>query len=123
MPRATLLNRPAEVAAAAMSICPVPSGATICEPVTRLITLVRSEEHTSELQSQSNLVCRLLLEKKKHFRRYDGAAQWAGSLYTPTHPDRQRVATKLPEPQTSPDVDHCVVVYNSSVSPFFQLIM
>src|SRR5688572_32406879 len=27
--------------------------------------LIRSEEHTSELQSQSNLVCRLLLEKKK----------------------------------------------------------
>src|SRR2546427_8272984 len=29
----------------------------------------RSEEHTSELQSQSNLVCRLLLEKKKKYRR------------------------------------------------------
>src|SRR5688572_31241787 len=29
------------------------------------IARVRSEEHTSELQSQSNLVCRLLLEKKK----------------------------------------------------------
>src|SRR2546430_11140704 len=28
-------------------------------------TVDRSEEHTSELQSQSNLVCRLLLEKKK----------------------------------------------------------
>src|SRR5256886_11338007 len=28
--------------------------------------LKRSEEHTSELQSQSNLVCRLLLEKKNH---------------------------------------------------------
>src|SRR2546430_10235304 len=28
--------------------------------------LKRSEEHTSELQSQSNLVCRLLLEKKKN---------------------------------------------------------
>src|SRR2546427_8259835 len=28
-------------------------------------TVGRSEEHTSELQSQSNLVCRLLLEKKK----------------------------------------------------------
>src|SRR2546430_3728728 len=27
--------------------------------------VMRSEEHTSELQSQSNLVCRLLLEKKK----------------------------------------------------------
>src|SRR2546430_4237288 len=31
----------------------------------RLSRLRRSEEHTSELQSQSNLVCRLLLEKKK----------------------------------------------------------
>src|SRR2546430_11836981 len=34
----------------------------------------RSEEHTSELQSQSNLVCRLLLEKKKKTQ----------ILYTPT---------------------------------------
>src|SRR2546427_7498853 len=32
--------------------------------------VVRSEEHTSELQSQSNLVCRLLLEKKKNGRSY-----------------------------------------------------
>src|SRR2546430_11409247 len=31
----------------------------------RTIQRIRSEEHTSELQSQSNLVCRLLLEKKK----------------------------------------------------------
>src|SRR2546430_13256209 len=31
----------------------------------RLPPRTRSEEHTSELQSQSNLVCRLLLEKKK----------------------------------------------------------
>src|SRR2546427_7108275 len=30
--------------------------------------VLRSEEHTSELQSQSNLVCRLLLEKKKKIR-------------------------------------------------------
>src|SRR2546430_8652719 len=30
----------------------------------------RSEEHTSELQSQSNLVCRLLLEKKKKDNRH-----------------------------------------------------
>src|SRR2546430_10249393 len=30
---------------------------------------LRSEEHTSELQSQSNLVCRLLLEKKKQHSR------------------------------------------------------
>src|SRR5256885_7181489 len=31
----------------------------------------RSEEHTSELQSPCNLVCRLLLEKKNHASRYD----------------------------------------------------
>src|SRR2546430_6696000 len=30
----------------------------------------RSEEHTSELQSQSNLVCRLLLEKKKKIKKH-----------------------------------------------------
>src|SRR2546427_8464954 len=35
------------------------AGNTLCAA-----TSVRSEEHTSELQSQSNLVCRLLLEKK-----------------------------------------------------------
>src|SRR5260370_30004933 len=34
-----------------------------------IFALVRSEEHTSELQSHLNLVCRLLLEKKKHKRR------------------------------------------------------
>src|SRR5689334_24552352 len=32
--------------------------------------LLRSEEHTSELQSQFHLVCRLLLEKKKYTRAY-----------------------------------------------------
>src|SRR2546427_3943452 len=35
---------------------------------------IRSEEHTSELQSQSNLVCRLLLEKKKRNPLASGAA-------------------------------------------------
>src|SRR2546430_6722441 len=34
-------------------------------PVAYRLNVDRSEEHTSELQSQSNLVCRLLLEKKK----------------------------------------------------------
>src|SRR2546430_8322720 len=36
--------------------------------------LVRSEEHTSELQSQSNLVCRLLLEKKKNIEHTNSLA-------------------------------------------------
>src|SRR2546430_10204056 len=38
--------------------------------------LVRSEEHTSELQSQSNLVCRLLLEKKKTYYTQQGAQRY-----------------------------------------------
>src|SRR5206468_10584986 len=35
-----------------------------------LLLLPRSEEHTSELQSRSDLVCRLLLEKKKNKNKY-----------------------------------------------------
>src|SRR2546430_12769260 len=46
--------RPGELAVVITSLSP------LANPL-----LVRSEEHTSELQSQSNLVCRLLLEKKK----------------------------------------------------------
>src|SRR5206468_8249848 len=42
--------RPAQTTEFCMSVC-------VC-------TLIRSEEHTSELQSRSDLVCRLLLEKK-----------------------------------------------------------
>src|SRR2546427_224163 len=40
-------------------------GAVDCGQVSLSRSVARSEEHTSELQSQSNLVCRLLLEKKK----------------------------------------------------------
>src|SRR2546430_4937650 len=58
---------------------PLPASANFLEPLTALalvagaterirlgttVLVLRSEEHTSELQSQSNLVCRLLLEKK-----------------------------------------------------------
>src|SRR2546430_5686453 len=41
------------------------------EELDRLGDEIRSEEHTSELQSQSNLVCRLLLEKKKQSHTRD----------------------------------------------------
>src|SRR2546430_4968799 len=50
----------------------------VYEPVTSEDTAgaaagpARSEEHTSELQSQSNLVCRLLLEKKKKHAQRGG---------------------------------------------------
>src|SRR5688572_32704840 len=63
----------------ALPICPAGSGRAAAAARSLAPTLVRcacpvhaggfvrsrSEEHTSELQSQSNLVCRLLLEKKK----------------------------------------------------------
>src|SRR2546430_6389136 len=56
-------------------------GEALLRPLlTRVFT--RSEEHTSELQSQSNLVCRLLLEKKKH-QHQPQALQ--GTLAPPTH--------------------------------------
>src|SRR5689334_24287457 len=66
-PRSTLfpyttLFRSVAVAAAAPT-------AAVCGPqaegVAAALALTRSEEHTSELQSQFHLVCRLLLEKKK----------------------------------------------------------
>src|SRR5205807_10127827 len=41
--------------------------ACICFP--SALQVVRSEEHTSELQSPCNLVCRLLLEKKKNIKK------------------------------------------------------
>src|SRR5438270_10247613 len=44
----------------------------------------RSEEHTSELQSQSNLVCRLLLEKKKKKRSRYMPALTTLACITPT---------------------------------------
>src|SRR5260370_26871393 len=43
----------------------------------------RSEEHTSELQSHLNLVCRLLLEKKKHRRTERATNLGAGMAASP----------------------------------------
>src|SRR2546430_6634042 len=50
--------------------------------------LARSEEHTSELQSQSNLVCRLLLEKKKniHHTMSGHLSRGAPGLLCPRQP-------------------------------------
>src|SRR2546426_8366848 len=43
----------------------------------------RSEEHTSELQSPCNLVCRLLLEKKKKRKTTKAVISYPVRLYTP----------------------------------------
>src|SRR5689334_24027406 len=53
--------------------------------------LARSEEHTSELQSQFHLVCRLLLEKKKNNQRCNHTLspyQKSRPSYRPTHTNR-----------------------------------
>src|SRR2546430_7687750 len=42
----------------------------------------RSEEHTSELQSQSNLVCRLLLEKKKKKKQHTIKIKYSSKIKT-----------------------------------------
>src|SRR2546430_13264420 len=60
-----------------------------------VVSVWRSEEHTSELQSQSNIVCRLLLEKKK-IRR---------SSASPTPTDRQSPISTMPGPHVS-SMDH-----------------
>src|SRR2546425_7657003 len=60
------------------------------DPVGRAaLSRQRSEEHTSELQSLAYLVCRLLLEKKKHFpRRRPPAAYTPPDPHPPAPPRR-----------------------------------
>src|SRR5256886_4223251 len=54
--------------------------------VLREYAQARSEEHTSELQSQSNLVCRLLLEKKKQSTSHElGKTKYCRELVTTAH--------------------------------------
>src|SRR2546430_9961884 len=47
-----------------MQVATIEDPARLADTIVAHLSLKRSEEHTSELQSQSNLVCRLLLEKK-----------------------------------------------------------
>src|SRR2546426_9765561 len=49
---------------------PLPARANPGGPAARWAPSPRSEEHTSELQSPCNLVCRLLLEKKKNHKEH-----------------------------------------------------
>src|SRR5256885_9581570 len=72
-PRSTLfpyttLFRSARAITPSPSTC-APSAGPVISPMCASSTLTRSEEHTSELQSPCNLVCRLLLEKKKNKRK------------------------------------------------------
>src|SRR5205085_7327939 len=60
---------------------------------------LRSEEHTSELQSQSNLVCRLLLEKKKNSISETSISETTAPiplLCAPSHDSRVRPSAPYP---------------------------
>src|SRR2546427_7992446 len=59
----------------------------------------RSEEHTSELQSQSNLVCRLLLEKKNRIRIWYLWGRGSPTLFTAT------ISFQITLSPTSPSCD------------------
>src|SRR5256886_3835879 len=61
LPDVALYRRPADATFVLVALIAVIAGYLVHRWLTGA---VRSEEHTSELQSQSNLVCRLLLEKK-----------------------------------------------------------
>src|SRR2546430_12539556 len=66
-PYTTLFRSPSPASVSSSSInrgCGTNARASSISRNSRVVS-PRSEEHTSELQSQSNLVCRLLLEKKK----------------------------------------------------------
>src|SRR5438874_8946606 len=62
------------------AIAPAPAGLPRA-PRLRAAAAARSEEHTSELQSRRDLVCRLLLEKKKTNGRYGETPNWIQHYY------------------------------------------
>src|SRR5205085_10451493 len=74
-PRAVVIQRRDRALNNVVNVSVIALSRAIAELIDRLVgqnlaselmnRQIRSEEHTSELQSQSNLVCRLLLEKKK----------------------------------------------------------
>src|SRR2546430_13750236 len=67
-PYTTLFRSRRSAFSSAVACSSVSRGGTMPSPAVKAWaaeTSSRSEEHTSELQSQSNIVCRLLLEKKK----------------------------------------------------------
>src|SRR5438270_3954011 len=77
-------------AAAVPGVCRVPCSGSPSALVSGRRT--RSEEHTPELQSQSNLVCRLLLEKEKTPRGLDAARSAEDNMQTGTHGPRESEA-------------------------------
>src|SRR2546421_9678893 len=77
-----------------------PSGGTSGPTATGCVR--RSEEHTSELQSRSDLVCRLLLEKKKKTNRHTQRPDLIQQYMLPPHVHHNKLTTARPQQQTMP---------------------
>src|SRR3972149_4131816 len=90
---------------------------TASSVVLRLQPLNRSEEHTSELQSQSNLVCRLLLEKKRNYYDYR-----RGEAYIRAHPP-PRLQRTTRAAHKRPDVAMRPLSSVSHVCPFLSFFL
>src|SRR5256885_8592094 len=67
---------------------------------------MRSEEHTSELQSPCNLVCRLLLEKKKKDRYTTPPLFNNQTLPSPVHARHPAIPQTRRFPASSPELSH-----------------
>src|SRR3954467_847248 len=87
---------------------------------------IRSEEHTSELQSHDNLVCRLLLEKKKKNKQAQSSATRTCSGL-PRHAHRTRLhpptVSSLPRPSLSRSYRNSSLFFffflNNPAPPYF----
>src|SRR5256886_4227890 len=100
-------------AVAASAPWPSPSTTARSTPVaTGFTRCKRSEEHTSELQSQSNLVCRLLLEKKKNKHHHNDSCHHHDlpAEPPPSHPGLTLHPLGVPQNREQPpmpiDVQH-----------------
>src|SRR2546427_5290436 len=79
------VQTPAAPVAPPLAARPVQPAAPQVDLSKRSVFYERSEEHTSELQSQSNLVCRLLLEKKKKHTTTSRLQNTTSKQFTSVH--------------------------------------
>src|SRR2546430_6745599 len=77
----------------------------------------RSEEHTSELQSQSNLVCRLLLEKKKKTSYPPPTTHCTKTKHSATDLCQLRPSPSFPSPHSLPPYSYLLAPSSTSHTP------
>src|SRR5258706_11433554 len=102
----------ARAASCGSTMMRLPSGSVPPSGEAKRIAPERSEEHTSELQSLTNLVCRLLLEKKKKRSKEDSQKEILESNYL--HSLTSKTKTPKPAPHATVDPQRTRPVQHSS---------